>query len=721
LSTEHVVALCAALALAYGCWFEVRRSIREGEGPVTVLGLFLAVWAFALGLFAIPWVRYDRTSFSTWLVIYGSLVTFSLGCVVAHRRLRGHRFNVGTRSREFDPARLRIVWLGAMALGVAGLAGYVHAVNTVIGWHAILQDPRAVLRIQSQSQQFKSGYGSFTALLYFNYVAVLLWTVGLRSGAFSGKWRFARIGGMLPVVALLLPVNRQLIFILIVWIAAFHILWRPPGDARRLFFRIAVGVVILLGFFVAAGGATGSTLRSHPEIKRALTTQTADVLAIPYVYLTANPPLLSKLGSDPIRPRTYGQMTILPLVKLAHVAGLAGVPPEETGAFYPIPFDSYNSSTWLGPFLLDFGLVGCLILPLLCGFAFTTISVRAASERSLISLWLASLALYVVAFTPLNNQLTIAPTWELALLGPIVVGLCGAGLGPGERVRTVAVRLRAAPFRIRLSLVFVAGACLFALVLARVGIIKPRAPVLGNELVSAASLVGRVQKDGGTSDSFVLASRLQAAQPAFTYVPVAQPDTSPSDSNVIGVYAGTTEVTLTAHANNGMILTLRWPPPPVQSELLTNGDFTQPLPRAWISVANGVATVARRREPGGYVLQVTGTGLSKAGSTVVAQMASRIPDIDRGAVYELSIGAQRSRLRRALAVELRATYVDGTYEFATATIPPGNDSGMHNYVAVLLAKKRLFEVTAFVVDTGTSALRGGVRLTHAHLRLRIPT
>jgi oligosaccharide repeat unit polymerase len=694
--------------------------MREGDGPVTVLGLFLAVWAFSLALFAIPWVRYDHTSFSTWLVIYGSLVMFSLGSVLARRKLRGHNFEASTSSRDLDPARLRLVWLGATAIGLLGLAAYIRAVDSVIGWHAILHDPQAVLDVQSKSQHFKSSTSSFTLLLYFNYVAVILWTIGLRTRAFSGKWRLARVAGALPVLVLLLPGSRQLLFILVIWVAAFHVLWRPPSDIRRLLYRLALGIMILLAFFIAVGSLTGSTLRSHSEIKRALTTQTASVLAIPYVYMTANEPLLSKLAADPIRPHTHGQMTILPLVKLAHVAGFASVPPEETAAFYPIPFDSYNSSTWLGPFLLDFGLVGCLILPLLFGFLFTTIGMRAVRGRSLVSLWLASLALYVVAFTPLNNELTIAPTWELALLGPLVVGLCAAGPGPRQRARAAISRVWPARLRTRLGLALLAGLCLLALVLGRVGVLKPQSPVLGNELLSDSALLGLAQTSEGMSDSFVLASRLQAAHPAFTYVASPQSGVSPEEPNVIGVYAGDDKVTLTAHAGKGTVFRLNWPSAHAGRELLANSDFTQPLSGTWSSSSSGTATIIRRREHRGYSVELKGSGHRAPVSTTLTQTFVMLPSRKRGVAYALSMRAQRLKLSRRMALELKAIYVDGTYEFVYAAIPAGNDKRMHDYKAVLSAKKKLFGLTAFVLDTGLTAFRGGLRIGHAQLRTVAP-
>jgi hypothetical protein len=80
--------------------------------------------------------------------------------------------------------------------------------------------------------------------------------------------------------------------------------------------------------------------------------------------------------------------------------------------------------------------------------------------------------------------------------------------------------------------------------------------VLAQELLHAQRLVGQA---GDISDGFVLASRLQAARPAFAYVAVAQQSIEPSERNVVNVYANHGVVVLTARTSDGVLLHGRWP------------------------------------------------------------------------------------------------------------------------------------------------------------------
>ena len=79
--------------------------------------------------------------------------------------------------------------------------------------------------------------------------------------------------------------------------------------------------------------------------------------------------------------------------------GLWGQPPETVGAFYPIPFQTFNNYSWLGTFYTDFGLLGCLLLPFLFAYVSSAAQMRAVRRRTLLSAWTASLLLYCVAFT----------------------------------------------------------------------------------------------------------------------------------------------------------------------------------------------------------------------------------------------------------------------------------------------------------------------------------
>ena len=96
------------------------------------------------------------------------------------------------------------------------------------------------------------------------------------------------------------------------------------------------------------------------------------------------------------------------------------MPPKDGDAFYPIPFTSYNSDTWLGTFYRDFGVIGCILLSALAGFATTFVLLVARTRRTFLATWFAAIGLGAVVFSPLKNQLPDANTWELILLGPLI-------------------------------------------------------------------------------------------------------------------------------------------------------------------------------------------------------------------------------------------------------------------------------------------------------------
>ena len=103
-----------------------------------------------------------------------------------------------------------------------------------------------------------------------------------------------------------------------IWIAAFHLVWRPIRIPRRVFLiggaLIAVGVV----YFYVVGAQKEATIAAHPEIRTELLSESVETLALPYLYATASIPVFSQLTDDPLAPRTYGQLTLLPLVKAVH-------------------------------------------------------------------------------------------------------------------------------------------------------------------------------------------------------------------------------------------------------------------------------------------------------------------------------------------------------------------------------------------------------------------
>ncbi len=101
--------------------------------------------------------------------------------------------------------------------------------------------------------------------------------------------------------------------------------------------------------------------------------------------------------------------------------------PVGTGVFYPIPFEDFSNYSWLGTFWLDFRLPGTILLSALVMAGCCLLWLRLQAKPTLLLLWLTSLVLYVVVFSPFANALSNALTWQLLLLGPFVTALLDKG------------------------------------------------------------------------------------------------------------------------------------------------------------------------------------------------------------------------------------------------------------------------------------------------------
>lgn len=739
MSGEQVTALAVGLILAAGCAGEARRSHESGDGLVTVLSVFLAVWSVGLLLFSIPWIRYTHSSTEAWIAVYGSICAFVLGCRLARRRSEpGQRAS----AEEIDAGRLRWLWLACFGLGLVGLADFVYAVNAVLGWQSIFRDPMLVREIQTTSPKFQSLYGGLKLLTYFNQIAFLLWTVGLRERAFRGRWLTAAGVGWISMVPFLFTGDRTLIITGFLWALFFHLVWRPVARPRRLVAGLVMSLVIALGLFTLLGSRISATINNHPEIKAQLTTRTLDSLALPYVYLTANVPTLSQLMKDPIRPHTDGRMTLLPLVKLAHAVGIGGTPPEEVGAFYPIPFETFNTYTWLSAFYLDFGLIGCLILPLIIGFAFTRVTSSALRRRRLTLIWLSSLSLYVVAFSLVVNKLSTTLTWEYALLGPVAVVLLRRYPVPGVWLRAQWRRIRALPRAVRVVGVLAAAALASVVTIHVVNRrqMVPSPAALVRELRVAFVRASMTRRNGAFPSPSALASRLFVNDPAYAFTALGAPDQLPLAPGVIGVYTHQGSLTLRAF-ERGTVVQLGSPAPVLPASalgpggtLLVNGDFDDGLRTGWQLANNAVASIVVSRKAmwqGHHALVVTGSGTMGVvgSSTVVEQFVGSLPSAAAGTTFDLALTARQVQLSRELAVEVKLLYTDGSYQFFDAHrlsggvgralgILPGGGQSWRRYAVTARAREPVSSIEVFAVDTGSRALTGAVYLSGLSLTER---
>jgi oligosaccharide repeat unit polymerase len=549
MSLERIVAAVVGTVLLVASALAVRHARRRLGTPIDVLPVYLAVWGAVFVLFSLPLIDYSRTAVGAWLVIYGSVAATVTGCVIAWRRHGpvvlepdAARRSVGA---TLDARRLRLLWVACAVLGLVGFAAFVHAVDGVIGWQSVFDNPGAVRNVKSYSVEFQNAYGLWKLLTYFNQVAFVLWTIGMRVGAFTGRWRWPSLLGFASLIPFVFTADRNLLALLLAWTFLLHLLWPRRGSWRRLAIGLCIAVACAGAGLAAIGNRYGGSLKNHPEIAAYVTTSGLDSLVIPYLYLTADLPTFGQLTEDALAPHTVGQMSVLPLVKVAARLRLLDTPPVQTGVFYPIPFESFSNYSWLGTFWLDFRAPGVILLCALVGFLATTARLRLARQTGFLSLWLASILLYVVAYSPISNALTTSLTWQYLVLGPVLALVLNPAAGR-RAVSRIVVRPRFVVPTVIASILVVVVAAFRTPPVRGVDAMRE----LRDAVEKARYVYGR---EGHYPNPLALASRLGVNQPAVSFRPQRDYGDPVPETGVIGVVTTDTDVYFRVRTRDGRV------------------------------------------------------------------------------------------------------------------------------------------------------------------------
>ena len=130
------------------------------------------VWVLSLGLFAVPLISYTSTAPEVWVAVYGSILCFLAGAYVATRfssRLEGE----APPRERLIALRVHLAWLITGALALLGFGLFVGAIDSTVGWKALVDDP-ALARLVQGSPEFEEAYGVGRVLSYFSGVSLLL-------------------------------------------------------------------------------------------------------------------------------------------------------------------------------------------------------------------------------------------------------------------------------------------------------------------------------------------------------------------------------------------------------------------------------------------------------------------------------------------------------------------------------------------------------------------
>jgi oligosaccharide repeat unit polymerase len=743
LTPDRVVAACASLILFVIVALALFRPDTRGRLERATIVLFSLVWAVSLALYALPWIEYSRPTVGAWATIYGSIAAFLAACVLTQKVAASA---APSRSCErLAPARLHLGILFTAILGYVGFAFFLRAVNRTVGWTTLFTDLHAVRKVQ-EGTQFGQEYGTVKVLTYFSGISLLLWTLALRERTLTGKWRLLAPIGLVVLVPYFFLGERLSLLTVIMWIAAFHLLWRPIRSPRQVAVVALAATLAALGFFFLIGYNKGATIQNHPELRSQLTTRHFEQLAFPYLYLTANVPVFSKLTRDPIAPRTYGALTLWPAAKLSNLALRRNDYPPKYGAFYNIPFDAYNSATWLGPFYLDFGAIGSIVIPAIFGFITTGLLVLALRRRTLTTVWLAALGVMIVAFSPLKDAFSDASTWEFIIMAPVAAffvtdrstDTAQAGDLPRHRRRGVWIAL---------------GLVALVAVAAFVGVRLHSSPARDEtsaravtaRLTRAGGKLARVfDREGAASSPHVLATRLGVSDPAGTYEDFYAPGDVPP-RGVVGVFATSREFRLRARTSEGAILEVVGVksdgnyrvvgPRIVRSGLVSNGGFESSLIRPWhASSETGVAAQTTVNAlDGAYSLRLQYSRRRPSSATSVTQLIRPLPVRAAQTRYTLREDVLTRNLSRQVTCGFQLIYADGTSHYVPGTrgsLPPtstkratGILAGSQPNAEVTasgVATKRVAAIRVFAVDAGTQPLRGVIVVDNVRLTTKPP-
>jgi oligosaccharide repeat unit polymerase len=720
--------------------------VRRGDIDVAArspITLFAFVWAVALGIFVIPLIDYSSPTGLAWAAVYGSVVAFLTGAVIGERTAR--RIEIRSDPERFRKARLHTAMVVTAIVGYIGFAFFLRAINDIVGWKTLFTDLHAAREVQASST-FNEKYGTVKLLTYASGISLLLWTIALRDRAFTGRWRLLAPIGAFVLAPYFFLGERLSLLTVAMWITAFHLVWRPARSPRRVATVAVFGTAAALGFFFLIGYQKGSTIENHPELRSQIRMEELQDVALPYLYLTANVPVLSKLMDDPIAPQTSGALTFWPAAKLSNLALRRTDFPPKYGAFYNVPFDGYNSATWLGPFYRDFGFAGCILMPALFGFIAACAVALARKRRTLLSAWIAAIALTIIAFSPLKNAFQDAGTWELLIAAPLVSYFvtqrsAEARLKPQSRSRWLPRK----PLASAIAL-FLAAAVIVVGALNRRDAASAQdqasTPAVSQRLIRAGEKLARIyDEEGNGSSPHALATRLEVSDPAVTYNGVFSP-AEISAPGVIDVIPGPGEFRLRSRTRNGDALevvgvnrngTYRVTGPrALGAAPVENGDFEEPLASSWLITSRDRVDVGRTTDAldGAYSLSLRYRRGTEGRPTSVSQRVTSVRTLAAGTRYTMLETVLTKDLSRSVSFGFQLVYRDGTSRYfpgtpvsrsSDASGPagiPGGSAAALRMIASGVAAKAVSSVRVFVVDAGASPLTGAITVDNVRLTVR---
>ena len=390
------------------------KMFRDYANPLSVYAI---VWTVTVALFHLNLVEYDVVGASTWSAVGVSFTAFLLGGWSAYLWVFPKSSVRDPVAFPLDRVRLeRLLWI-VLLLGGIGFYLQLYHLQETVGLGLFLESP-----IEARRQHSNVKYwGYFNLLNVANVAFVTLYR--FRFGAMK-VWMW-----LCPLIALgssLLTTDRTRFFYMALW-AFFTWLYLTGGLrwSRNKIVGLALVLAGLLCFFVVIGNHYKRNylthfhhhIHFHPRL---------EFLIDPYIYLTGTLPALDALMRDE-NPHYLGRFSLSPVVSVLNIVAPELEPVAIQGKIYDVPME-INTYSYLQQFYQDFGWIGFLVGPFVCGFLACWAYGAMRRRPSFFRVYLAALLAYCCAISVFVNMFTQEATWFFVAVG----WLASRYLRPGQ-------------------------------------------------------------------------------------------------------------------------------------------------------------------------------------------------------------------------------------------------------------------------------------------------
>ncbi|MCB1045530.1 MAG: oligosaccharide repeat unit polymerase [Acidobacteria bacterium] len=372
----------------------IKLTDHEFRQPYHPLKLYLAIWGLGLGLASLPLVDYTPITSAGWIAaslgaiaFSGGILTTSWGCPRQPSDL------------TIDTQLLSRILVYSTVVGCLGTVLQAMFLERSFGLDVYLTDPVEARRLHTHIPI----WGYLDLVNTVNVAAVALYWQK------TGRPRlFMWLTLASATASALLTTDRTRFFLMLIWAE----LVAGSRNPRRRYLRIGIVAVILIGYFSVIGDHyERSYLERFQHIIHL--PKPLKILADPYIYYTSSFTAMGQLVDQP-STMLMGKSSFAPIVHVASAVWDIEQAPL-VGEFTYVPME-VNTYTYLRQFYADFGWLGIVLGPYLCGLFCGWTEVKRRNNPTVGWSLLAALMGYCCVISTFENLFIQEAIWFLAVI-----------------------------------------------------------------------------------------------------------------------------------------------------------------------------------------------------------------------------------------------------------------------------------------------------------------